>query len=98
MPAGPTEQSTNTSGGMDPISAIANAVGSVFNAIGNIIQSKNIKQTAETNLLAQSMPDYKDLFADTKDNSLTIIIGILSFVILFVVGAIIYIQIKRNKN
>ncbi len=74
--------------GADPVSAIANGVGSLFNAIGGIVQGRQNQKIIRQQRLLEEGPEYQDYLSSYKEelgNRNLIIIAILAAIIVAVI-------------
>lgn len=81
----------------DPISSIANAVGSIFKSVSNVILADKQENIEYQRWLAETFPEYKWYFKYEKprDNS-WIWIGLLSLLIIAVVIATAMVKRKQK--
>lgn len=88
-----TSAPASSGGGIDPISAIANAAGKLFDLIGVALAPGIIAAQSVADRLQKSLPKYRNPFESTLDDPRIrqnqIIIGVLAFLVLIIILAIL---------
>ena len=81
----------------DPLSSIANAVGSIFKSVSNVILADKQENIEYQRWLAETFPEYKWYFKYEKQRENSWIwIGILSLLIIVVVIATAVVKRKQK--
>ena len=71
---------------MDPVSAIAMAVGQTVQGVGTIVQSINDKGIAKIEERIHSTPTYKTFFGEEPDGSDTIILALTAIAVALIIA------------
>lgn len=96
MAAEAVQGATSSGGGADPITAIANAAGDLFNMVGTIFKGSSDKKLAYQQWLTSTFPEFKYFFNNEKrkDNTwiLLLIMGVVAIIV------IVAVVVKQNKE